>query len=180
MYKNKAAPIYHYSIFSFHPSIRSSIHRSQLSNDNNHPPPARFSDLLLYPTSLPSFSPNQPAKAPLPSLFKSSNILLNAFIGTGFVRNRSTPLLNASCLVLGFAAPVSAIRATGGRLCSFSYRRMCCVDSMPDMIGIEISVSISLVSFFFFGFEQIGWRLEGMGGRGQIYWRRAEEVVTYP
>ncbi len=99
--------------------------------------PSPFYPLSI--TSPPLPFPNYPAKAARPSLLKSSSIPLRAFIGTGFVKNKSTPLLKASCLVFGFAAPVSAMRATGSRPCSFSKRRMCRVDSMPDMMGMEIS-----------------------------------------
>src|SRR6202035_35672 len=80
-----------------------------------------------------------------------SNITLSVCIGIGFVKNISTPLLKASCLVSGFAAPVRAISATGGRPCSRSNCRMRFVLSTPDITGIEISVAMRqrLARYFF-------------------------------
>ena len=97
-------------------------------------------DHSLLPLSFSYCSYPSPLSTLLPPLLISSNMTFKLFIATGFVRNRSTPLLNASCLALGFAAPVKAINAVGGKEFSRSKRRILREDSMPSIIGMEMSV----------------------------------------
>lgn len=60
-----------------------------------------------------------------------SKILVSSFSRTGFVKNRSTPLANASCCTLADAIPVSAMITAGRKPFALSKARMRRVDSRP-------------------------------------------------
>ena len=91
-------------------------------------------DKLTKSNHIPLF-PDHPQAGPhsLRSFFNSPNL-------TGFVRNKLTPLLNASCCASADARPVKATIIDGFWCVSFSSARILKVDSMPFITGIEMSV----------------------------------------
>ena len=72
----------------------------------------------------------------------SSKIFVISFSRTGLVKNKSTPLANASCCALADAIPVSATIMAGRNPFALSKALICRVDSRPVLLRVISSRSI--------------------------------------
>lgn len=96
------------------------------------------------------------AHSPAQSFFMPSRIFVSSLSRTGFVRNRSTPDVNASCCALALPRPVKAMIFAGSMPFDFSKVRICLVASKPSRTGMLISA---------------GWSVENNQNRVRSHWR---------
>ncbi len=83
-----------------------------------------------------------------------SNADTNPLSASGRVKNTSTPLRNASCWMSAPESPVRAMTVVGCSLWERSNSRMRRVDSRPSMMGMDMSVCVSLGGGHYFRGEQ--------------------------